>query len=380
MENLEDLKISDLNDSKSIEIDEVKTEYLQELSCSETEWNNMNEYEKQISAANLIERVYEIEKNFGCSLESIRKQIPSYQLEMMDKMSFEDRVKYVSDTQWQRYEPNGKHQDYGYQRTICAIMNNGECYLTNDIKKYFGCERISAKMVAEVQERLKNQEIRYHYDPIQECNVLTGGLEQYMQNSHTSTLESNRTTEAPQDFEQIQLVSDTLCEMKEFQLSNWEKLDIKERCEMLNILEEKIAEITHRPACPINLEDKGPITISDGEAYGRLGAYNPNIKYITINTELVKSNDPVALHEVLDTVIHEGRHAYQDYNVNECEVHPRHSEVVSWAETMEGGKWGYCGDSSTRLGQRLYEQQSIEIDARNFAADIMDKYEKALIA
>ena len=77
--------------------------------------------------------------------------------------------------------------------------------------------------------------------------------------------------------------------------------------------------------------------------------------------------------EIVDTLIHEGRHAYQDYNVNENEIHPRHSEVVSWAETMEGGKWGYWGDCSTLLGQRLYDQQSIEIDARNFARDVLDK-------
>ncbi len=53
--------------------------------------------------------------------------------------------------------------------------------------------------------------------------------------------------------------------------------------------------------------------------------------------------------EVLDTLVHEGRHAYQDYNVNVYEIHPRHSEVASWAETMEGGKWGYHGDTSTVL-------------------------------
>lgn len=82
------------------------------------------------------------------------------------------------------------------------------------------------------------------------------------------------------------------------------------------------------------------------------------------------------MYEVLETVVHEGRHAYQDYNVNECEVHPRHLEVVSWSETMEGGKWGYSGGSSSLLGQRLYEQQSVEIDARNFAADVLAKFKE----
>ena len=76
----------------------------------------------------------------------------------------------------------------------------------------------------------------------------------------------------------------------------------------------------------------------------------------------------------------EGRHAYQDYNINVCEVHPRHSEVESWAETMGDGKWGYWGDCSTLIGQRLYEQQSVEIDARNFAHDVTDKITEKLFA
>ena len=110
--------------------------------------------------------------------------------------------------------------------------------------------------------------------------------------------------------------------------------------------------------------------------------YNPETKTIDINSIYVKMSDvdKRQFREVIDTLIHEGRHAYQDYNVNVCEVHPRHSEVISWAETMEGGKWGYHGDVSTKLGQRLYEQQAIEIDARNFAADVLDKFEQKQIS
>ena len=108
------------------------------------------------------------------------------------------------------------------------------------------------------------------------------------------------------------------------------------------------------------------------------GGYSPESKSIDINASYIEQSeyDYNMYREVLDTLIHEGRHAYQDYNVNVCEIHPRHSEVSSWAETMEGGKWGYHGDTSTLLGQRLYEQQSIEIDARNFAMDVLDRFEQ----
>lgn len=181
---------------------------------------------------------------------------------------------------------------------------------------------------------------------------------------------------APQDCEQIEQVSDILACSHEFEIDNWEQLTFDERVTALNELEIKISEIEHRPACPVLCEDMGPIQVCFGQIGGMMGGFSPETKTIRLNTELIESNDPVVLRESLDTIIHEGRHAYQDYNVNQCEIHPRHSEVESWAETMDGGKWGYFGDTSTLLGQRLYEQQSIEIDARNFAADVMDKFDK----
>lgn len=188
----------------------------------------------------------------------------------------------------------------------------------------------------------------------------------------------NRIECAPHDIEQIERISDILNEAPEFHIENWEKLSLDERLTAVNKLETKVAEIEHRPSCPIYNEEMGAITIQDGNVYGRLGGFDPVAKDITINAEMLNSNHPAALRETLDTIIHEGRHAYQDYNVNKCEVHPRHAEVMSWSETMEGGKWGYCGGASTLLGQRLYEQQSVEIDARNFAADVLDRYDEKL--
>lgn len=170
--------------------------------------------------------------------------------------------------------------------------------------------------------------------------------------------------EAPQDHIQIEQISDLIDNCEEIKYENWVSLELPEKQAVLNALEERIAEIEHRPACPIILT---PLEENEW------GGYNPVRKDITINSDYVEQSDFYTYREVIDTLIHEGRHAYQDYNVNVAEIHPRHSQVVSWSETMEGGKWGYWGDCSTLLGQRLYDQQSIEIDARDFARDIMDK-------
>lgn len=184
-------------------------------------------------------------------------------------------------------------------------------------------------------------------------------------------VEAYKQLEAPQDFIQIEQVSDVLADCEALKFDYWRELGLSEKEYILNDLEAKIAEIEHRPPCPIRVVDM-PSNV--------FGGFNPDSKTIDINAAYIErsSYDTDMFREVLDTLVHEGRHAYQDYNVNVCEIHPRHSEVASWAETMEGGKWGYYGDTSTWLGQRLYEQQSIEIDARNFAADVLDKFEQKI--
>ena len=170
--------------------------------------------------------------------------------------------------------------------------------------------------------------------------------------------------EAPQDHIQIEQVSEILSNCEELKYENWVTLELSEKESVLNSLEQRIAEIECRPTCPIRL-----LPLEERQ----WGGYNPVTKDITINSAYAECSDFGTYREIVDTLVHEGRHAYQDYNVNVCEIHPRHSEVESWSETMGGGKWEYWGDCSTMLGQRLYEQQSIEIDARNFARDVLDK-------
>lgn len=180
--------------------------------------------------------------------------------------------------------------------------------------------------------------------------------------------ELNIRLEAPNDMIQIEQVSDALACCEEIRFENWQNLELNEKVEVLNRLETQIASIEHRPSCPIRAVNLHS---------GCWGGYNPATKSIEINAAYMEESGYSRYHydEIVDTLVHEGRHAYQDYNVNVCEVHPRHAEVKSWAETMEGGKWGY---SPIRMGQRLYEQQSVEIDARNFAADVLARFKEKI--
>ena len=170
---------------------------------------------------------------------------------------------------------------------------------------------------------------------------------------------------APYDHIQIEGIRNVLSDCEDIKYENWTSLDLSERERLLNSLEKQIAVIEYRPACQVKL---APLDTM------QWGGYDPVTKVITINSFYVGQSDLETFREVIDTLIHEGRHAYQDYNVNMAEVHPRHSEVKSWAECMHGGKWGYWGDCTTQLGLRLYEQQSIEIDARNFTEDVLKSF------
>lgn len=172
--------------------------------------------------------------------------------------------------------------------------------------------------------------------------------------------------EAPDDMKQIEMVSDVLADCEELKYENWIHLTDAEKTAVMNDLESRIAAIECRPPCPVRFADM------EDNVYG---GYRPAYGDITLN-DFMLENTPDMYRELVDTLIHEGRHAYQDYNINVAETHPRHSEVDSWRDTWGNGvgKWEYWNDCRTELGQRLYEQQSIEIDARNFAGDVLNAF------
>lgn len=188
-------------------------------------------------------------------------------------------------------------------------------------------------------------------------------------------MEQYERLEAPHDHVQIEAIGETLANYEDLRWENWQDLEFVEKIEVLNDVETRIAAIEHRPPCPVRTgNNMGKLEVTPYEISGHMGGYRTGTKDITLNPELLTSDNPMVYREMLDTLVHEGRHAYQDFNVNVCEVHPRHSEVQSWSENMAGGKWGYWGDCSNELGQRLYEQQAIEIDARNFAHDVLNNW------
>ena len=190
--------------------------------------------------------------------------------------------------------------------------------------------------------------------------------------------------EAPSDKIQQEQIADALCNTKELECENWTNLSIKGKVEVLNQLEQRIAAIEHRPAATVRSE----VMDSDLNGYELDGE-------IALNEEHLKETDASVekLEEVLQTLIHEGRHAYQEYNVYERQVHTSGAQVDSWRENYEmvgyaSGEpvytsvlgFSYTNEGLAKLGARLYYYQPVEIDARQFASDTMSAYHNKLNA
>ena len=167
--------------------------------------------------------------------------------------------------------------------------------------------------------------------------------------------------EAPQDAVQIEQISETMTRMEDLEFSEWKELSFNERVDVLQRVENEVSRIAHRPACPIQTENLGK---------GYFGYYAPESKTITINSNYIQSNEISDYKEVLDTIIHEGRHAYQYYNLTGREVHPRQGDLSNW----KANEFEYGYQDVAFYGFKAYEMQPLETDARSFAENVLNNY------
>lgn len=177
------------------------------------------------------------------------------------------------------------------------------------------------------------------------------------------------------DAEATDQIAEYLDGVENLKYENWCNLPLDERAKLLNELEEKIASIEHRPALTVNVEKM---------KRNEFGYQCSSENRIALNSLYVGSNDAAAHRKMIETIVHEGRHAYQHYNVDVKSIHESGSEVATWRENFYDSKFGYYSYEGkmvpilTREGIknadfRLYYYQPVEIDARNFASDVIAK-------
>lgn len=186
-------------------------------------------------------------------------------------------------------------------------------------------------------------------------------------------------TEIVTDLEMTEGIADYLETVDELKYENWSKLSLSERAEVLNRIEQNVAAIEHRPALKVELEQLKPRS---------LGYQCAAENKIVLNTLYVGANSREQHREVIDTIIHEGRHAYQHYNTDVKTIHESLSEVRTWYENFYNPEYKYYHSGSQKIlipyhdgsihdvDYRLYYYQPVETDARNFAHDVLTKLEE----
>ena len=144
--------------------------------------------------------------------------------------------------------------------------------------------------------------------------------------------------------------------MEAFNTSNWIKTADKEQA--LQNIENSYATQQGRPPCRI--------VATDMEDSRMTGKYVNEEKVIYINKALLTSQWEDRFNAV-DTVIHEGRHAYQHYAVEHPGFHPNEIEVTKWKEDFA------CYIKSDKAPPYMYRFQAVERDAFEFAESEMEK-------
>lgn len=153
---------------------------------------------------------------------------------------------------------------------------------------------------------------------------------------------------------QAREAGERLGSLSEIQPETWAQLDSSQRLEVLQTVEGTMAEIQGRPGVPVSAEDMPP-GVFGGYADGK----------ITLNSSYLDSGDS-DVREMVDTIVHEGRHAYQDYAVENPGFDPNTEQVNAWAENLKPGNYL----DAEHYGEELYQGQPVESDAWQYAGAV----------
>jgi len=139
--------------------------------------------------------------------------------------------------------------------------------------------------------------------------------------------------------------------------SEWNKLSFQSKGAVMQSVENEVARREGRPPCNVSL-------YSDPPKNGKLsaGLYNRDSDSIGMNTYHLEGKADACL----NTILHEGRHAYQEKAVK-CEInHHNQDELREWRNNMKPGH--YISPEQNRMA---YYKQPIEADAREYSAITM---------
>lgn len=143
-----------------------------------------------------------------------------------------------------------------------------------------------------------------------------------------------------------------------FKLKNWLKYNKGKRQRIIEKIEKKQAKRLHRPVLPVAVN-----TDPNCPYYGMFET-NHGKQVLYINIKLL--SDPTLRFHALETILHEGRHAYQ-YNII-------HNKKIRFFEfKKKRWKQNYSGYITSAEDKLFYSMQPIERDAQKYAIKQMEK-------
>lgn len=144
-----------------------------------------------------------------------------------------------------------------------------------------------------------------------------------------------------------------------FKLKNWRKLSKGRKQKVLEKVEKKQAKKLRRPALPIVI-NTDPNWHCFGMFENRKGK---KLLHLSIN---LLSKEELRFH-ALETIIHEGRHAYQHHVISKKKLNFFNFKEKRW-------KRNYMGYVSSKEDSAIYSMQPIELDAQKYAIKMMNKF------
>jgi hypothetical protein len=133
--------------------------------------------------------------------------------------------------------------------------------------------------------------------------------------------------------------------------SEWNKASVQYKASVMQSIENEVARREGRTPCNVSL-------FSDPPSDGKITAGYYSQGEIGIN-EYHLQGEPK---ECLNTILHEGRHAYQDQAVKGEISHHNQAEVKAWTKNTQPGNY-----ITPEQNRRAYTQQPVEVDAREYA-------------
>ena len=169
---------------------------------------------------------------------------------------------------------------------------------------------------------------------------------------------------APSSEVQAAEIREAFLDIPELRYENWVELNGEQRVAALNELEQQVAEIAMR--------DPMDVQMAAFEKDTLMGTFDGTTLRIADHSLMDNSYDGYT--ETLNTLLHEGRHAYQDYNLYVERVEQSQELVDSWK--VNNVDLGY--DNGDRLifkdrGYLEYYTQPLEVDARVFAETVINE-------